>query len=190
MQRKADVQGLDVPKDDIESWEKYPKHRWVYEISRLFDAQNIKWSPYQTESCPDRELSIELVSDKSLVRQPGFIWTKKPSADKIITEVHIIKGEIKNIRHFDLSDNELSSIIGDIELRINAFVTLHFQKFTGVISTDTYAHEIFRIRLRPHISTSLEANGDIAKLTKRIYKRTDVTLSGPTDRALHETLVS
>jgi hypothetical protein len=67
---------------------------------------------------------------------------------------------------------------------------LYFQKFTGVITAETYANEIFRIRLRPLIDIANETNQEVIKLIKRIYKRTDITLSGLTDRVLHETLAS
>jgi len=191
MHRKTDTQELDIPKDDIECWERYPKHRWIYEMSRLFDAQNIKWSPYEVESLPDRELNIDLMSSKTSVRQPGYIYTKKPEGRHIYTELYVTKGEIKLMRHIDPETGKvLGSLIGEVELRLNAFVTLYFQKFTGVITAETYANEIFRIRLRPYFSTSLETDQDVIKLIKRIYKRTDITLSGLTDRVLHETLAS
>lgn len=191
MHRKTDTYELDYPKDDIESWERYPKHRWVYELSRLLDSQNIKWSPYDVSSLQGRELNIELVSINPIIRQPGYIYVRKSDGDHIITETHIIRGEIKNIRHFDsVTNNELDSLIGEVELRISAFVTLHFQKFTGVLSIDTYGHDIFRIRLRPHVDPASEANADVLKLIKRIYKKSDVIVSGPSDRILHESLAS
>jgi hypothetical protein len=191
MHKKTDTFEFDIPKDDIECWERYPKYRWMYELSRLLDSQNIRWSPYFQQSLPDRELSIELVTQETILRQPGFIYIKKPDGQHVISEVYIVKGEIRNLRHFDpITDNELESLIGVVELRISAFVTLHFQKFTGVISVDTYANEILRIRLRPHVDPSHETNIDIIKLIKRIYKKTEITLNGPTDRVLHETLAS
>lgn len=191
MQRKTDTIELDIPKDDIECWEKYPKYRWVYELSRLLDAQNIKWSPYNIPSLPDRELNIDFETTNTAIRQPGYIYMKKLQGQHLVTEVHIMKGEIKNIRHFDpITDNELESLVGEIELRINAFVTLYFQKFTGTISAETYSNEIVRIRLKPHVALVNETNVDVVKLVKRIYKRTDITFNGLTDQALRESLTS
>ena len=171
MQRKTNTVDLDYPKDDIECWDRYPKHHWVYDLSRLLDAQNIKWSPFETESLPNRELNMELVSKHPVLRQPGYIYIHKLEGEHVITEVHLSKGEIKNMRHFDpVTDNEHADLIGEIELRISAFVTLYFQKFTGVISVDTYGVEILKIRLRPHIDPAVESNTDIAKLIKRSYR--------------------
>lgn len=183
--------GLDIPKDDIECWEKYPKHRWVYDLSRLLDAQNIKWSPYEVDSSPSRELNLDLYSAETRVRQPGFIYIKNPEGNHLISEVYISKGEIKYLRHIDPTSRKEIPVVGEVELRLNAFVTLYFVKFTGVITTETYGNEIFKIRLRPQSDLSLESNSDIVKLIKRIYKRTDSQqLLGLTDRSLHETLAS
>jgi hypothetical protein len=191
MHRKTDTQEFDIPKDDIECWERYPKHRWVYELSRLLDAQSIKWSPYEVDTLPNRELNIELFSRKTLVRQPGYIYMKKSEGRHMFTEMYITKGEIKLMRHIDpVTKEELPSLIGEVELRLSAFVTLYFQKFTGVVGVETYSNEIFRIQLRPHVDISLEANQEVVKLAKRIYKKSDVTAVGLTDRATHETLAS
>jgi hypothetical protein len=191
MHKKPDTQELNIPKDDIECWDRYPKHHWVYDLSRLLDAQNIKWSPYDNNVLPDRELNIDMISRKILIRQPGYIYTKKPEDQHMYTELYIIKGDIKFIRHIDpITNNVFGSLIGEVELRLNAFITLYFQKFTGVITAETYANEIFRIRLRPLIDIANETNQEVIKLIKRIYKRTDITLSGLTDRVLHETLTS
>lgn len=191
MNRKTDIIGLDIPKDDIECWEKYPKHHWVYDLSRLLDAQNIKWSPYEADSLPHRELNIDLYSKETKVRQPGFIYIKEPEGNHLISEVYISKGEIKYLRHIDTKTGKEIPVVGEVELRLSAFVTLYFVKFTGVITTETYGNEIFKIRLRPQSDLSLENNPDIIKLIRRIYKRSDSQhLLGLTDRSLHETLAS
>jgi hypothetical protein len=191
MHKKTDTIELDFPKDDIDCWEKYTKHRWVYDLSRLLDAQSIKWSPYEIDGLSDKELNIVLQTTKDVASEPGFIYTKKPSGRHLYTEVYITKGEIKLMRHIDSkTGTELPNIIGELELRINAFVTLYFQKFTGVISLETFATEIFRVRLRPYTSPVTETNVEIIKLLKRIYKKTDITINGPSDQVLHETLAS
>jgi len=191
MQKKHDTYEFDVPIDDIECWEKYPKHRWVYDLSRLLDAQNIKWSPYRTDSLQYKKANIDLVTARPIVQDSGFIYTKKPEGQHLYSEIYIAKGEAKLIRHIDPEiGQELTSLIGEIELRLNAFVTLHFAKFTGVIQIETYSNDIFGIRLRPYSDLALTTNIEIIKLTKRIYKRTDQTVSGLTDQVLHETLAS
>jgi hypothetical protein len=191
MHKKTDTGELDIPRDDIDCWERYPKHHWVYDLSRLFDAQHIGWSPYEVSMYPFRTLNMRLFTNQAIVRQPGFIYIKPPEGDHLISEVFIAKGEIKLIRHIDQkTGKELPSLVGEVELRLNAFVTLHFAKFTGVITCETYGHDIHGIQLRAHSDLSLTTDSEIIKLTKRIYKRTDTTLNGLTDRILHESLAS
>jgi hypothetical protein len=177
MNRKTDNQILDIPEDDIECWQRYPKHRWVYELSRLLDSQNIKWSPYEVDNLPTRELNIRLVSNKTYVRQPGFIYIKRPNAELMITEAYITKGEIKLMRHIDpKTKKELSTLSGEVELRISAFTTLYFQKFTGVMVFETYSNEIYHIQLRPYLAIIDDTNQEVIKLVKRIYKKLDFIL--------------
>jgi len=191
MHKKTDTFDLDIPKDDIECWERYPKHRWVYDLSRLLDAQHIDWSPFEVPHLVNRELNLRLESETAIVKQPGLIYTKTPAGDHLCTEIYISKGEIKYMRHLDpISSKELVGLIGELELRLSAFVTMHFAKFVGVITCETHGNDIFRIQLRPYSDLSLTTNSEAVKLAKRIYKRTDSSLSGLTDRILHETLAS
>lgn len=168
------MQELDIPVDDIECWERYPKHNWVYDMSRLLDSQNIKWSPYNTPIFTEKKLNINLESEKDVTQFPGYIYTEKTFGDDMTTEVYITKGEIKLIRHIRPADIPL---VGEIELRINAFISLHLTKFTGVITVDTQSHEIYRISLRPHTNSVHETNQEVVRLLKRIYKRIDVSVS-------------
>ena len=131
---------------------------------------NIEWSPYENTSLPHRELNIKLDTDLPIIRQPGFIYTKTPKGQYLLIEIFIVKGEIKFIRYFDLSiKTEIKEFIGDIELKLNGFVKIHFTKFTGVISVETHGTDIFRIQLKPSSEFPLNGNfEEISKLLKRI----------------------
>lgn len=192
MQKKTDIQDLDIPRDDIECWERYPKHRWVYDLSRLLDSQHIKWSPYETEELQDRTVNMYFESFKDITYEPAAIYITEPEGNNVWTEVFITKGEIKNLRHIDIkTKTEVAGIIGEIELRISAFVTLHFQKFTGVISVQSVGNDIYAIRLRPVSELALEANVEVIKLLKRIYKKNDNNhIVGPTGQVFQELLAS
>lgn len=161
---------LDIPKDDKDCWERYPKHRWVYEMTRLLDSQNIKWSPYEIDGLYNRFPNLSMHIGNICSNYLGYIYTDVGSYDDIITEVYIVKGEIKLMRHMHTDE-----IIGEIDLRIAAFVALHLQKFTGVVSATTYGHNIFSVILRPYTDPSTETNTDVIKLLKRIYKKTIIS---------------
>lgn len=192
MHKKIEIQELDIPKDDIECWEKYPKHHWVYALSRLLDSQNIKWSPFATSALKDQVADMYLNSIQNVAYVPGWIFINNPAGKQVITEVFVTKGEIKYLRYFDnINKKILTENIGDIELRINAFVAIHFQKFTGVLSVETIGTDIYSIRLRPSPELALIADIEATKLLKRIYKKNDVVhITGLTDHLLHETIAS
>lgn len=190
MNKKPETHSLDIPKDDIECWDRYPKHRWVYDLSRLLDAQHIKWSPYKVADMTPMN-NIEIQSIEPVEVKSGVIYINKNDGNHMFTEVYIAKGEIRHMRHFSpKTGEELTSLIGEIDLRLNAFVTLYFSKFTGVITAETYGNEIYRIQLRPKSHLGQNNNIEIAKLIKKLYKKNEITINGLTDQDLHDILAS
>lgn len=174
MHKRIDIQDLDIPIDDYECWNKYPKHRWVYERTRLFDAQDIKWSPWQTENLTDFVDIINLCDKTGMpTRISGRIFTEEMRELQIINEIFIIKGDIKLINQYK-DDIKLENLIGDLELRLNAFIVMHFIKFTGVITATTVGHNIIDVRLHPHKDTL--SNPDTLKLLKKIYKKNELII--------------
>lgn len=190
MQKKFDTQQLDIPADDIDCWDRYPRHRWVYDLSRLLDAQNIRWSPFPVIGM-SREVNMTLESNTPVETHSADIYVRRSQGQQMLTEVYIVRGEVRHMRHINPESGEIiTALVGEIELRLNAFITLHFVKFTGVITARTYGNEIHGIRLKPQSDLGQEDNIEIIKLVKRIYKRTDSTSSGLTDQTLHVSLAS
>jgi len=184
MQKKPE---LDIPVDDLDAWARYPKHRWVYEASRLLDAQNIKWSPVETAEYSTEFDNLVLYSD-GRNHQSGKIYIQEPVGRTLFSEVYLVKGEIKHIRHIDPKTGEqLPDLIGELELRISAFVSLYFTRFSGVISCHSHGSSLYRIKLRLCSELGLKDTIETNKLTKRIYrKNTNLSLNGLTDRAAQE----
>jgi len=190
MQKRTQIQDLDIPIDDIECWDRYPKYRWVYDISRLLDAQNIKWSPFNIH--PMMITNMYFDTEKDVAYVPAYIYINDPVGKQYITEVYITKGEIKHMRYICKSTGIVATEdVGGIELRISAFVSIHFQKFTGVISVETIGSDIYAIRLRPMSELVLVPNAEVSKLLKRIYKKNDISqVTGLTDHTLHVSIAS
>jgi len=189
MYKRADTQDLNIPIDDFECWERYPKHRWVYDLSKLLDAQHVEWYPFENNIFKDTAVNMYFESEQHRICNAGTIFINKPKGIHIVTEVYISKGEIKLSRYFDkLTDIEICEFIGNIELRINAFISIHFQKFSGIVAIETIGNDIVSIRLRPH--SDITANSDAMRIAKRIYKKTDITLIGLTDQVIRETIAS
>jgi hypothetical protein len=188
MHKKTDMKDLDIPLDDIECWGRYPKHRWVYELTRLLDAQGIKWSLLPGNTLKSRIPAVNI--DQVSALDAGYIYTKVKDGKLRNTEVFISKGEIKHMYHIDSAGSLLSALEGDTELRISAFVTMHFAKFTGIISCVTYGPDIYSVRLRSIIDLSTISDQEVVRLIKRIYKKTDITLNGLTDQVFRESIAS
>jgi hypothetical protein len=189
MQKKTDIHELDIPKDDVECWNRYTKFHWVYDLSRLFEAQSLKWSPFKTEEFFVKRKTYDIISANS--QTDSYIYTKDIDGDLTISEVYLIKGELKYMRHINSTTLEELPLNGQIELRLNAFSTLYFQKFTGVITIETIGIDIVRIRLRPYVDIMEEKNHEVIKLLRRIYKKSETSIiNGLTDQVHQESLAS
>jgi hypothetical protein len=191
MNKKIDTTDLDVPVDDIDCWTRYPKHRWVYDFGRLLDSQSIPWSPFPDSAYDYEQANITLIKSDGTKISNGSVWTRKPQGSSVISEIYLAKGEIKKIRHIDSDSRKvLENAIGEIELKINAFVSIYFGKFTGVLSITTIGNSIFQASLRPLSYSSSSIPADLTKVVSRIYKKQVLILNGLTDRDLQESLTS
>lgn len=191
MYKRLNILDFDIPKDDVDCWNRYAQHRWVYDLSRLLDAQNIKWSPFPQCGLTHKTINMSLTSMEQIDISPSQIYIEKPLGLHIQTEVYIVKGEIRHMSSntTNIGENQ-AALAGQIELLINAFVTLYFVKFTGIITCVTIGQNIYKIQLRSNSDLSITANTNTNKLIKRLYRRTQATLSGLTDQALHESFAS
>lgn len=173
MQKKIDTQDLDIPVDDIECWNRYPKYNWVYDLSRLLDAQHIKWSPFAKEDMQTLAANMFLESSNNVPYVPAYIYLVPPVGKQLIVEAYLVKGEVKHMRFADKdTKNIITESTGNAELRISAFIAIHFQKFTGVISAEIIGSNIYSIKLKPHPELALTAP-IILKVIRRIYKKND-----------------
>ena len=157
---------LDIPLTDAECWERYPKHRWVFQSARLLDIQHIDWSLTKTDefSYKIANFIIDLPD-----YDPGSLFVKHQTGTNVNSIVYLIRGEIKHISHQSADNSELE---GSTELRINAFISLYFQRFTGIISFVSNNTNITAIKLCP-TDTYLNSIKDTnqLKLIHRIYKK-------------------
>jgi hypothetical protein len=65
---------------------------------------------------------------------------------------------------------EVVDVDGGLDLKISAYVAIHFGKYVGAISVETHKNQIYSIQLRPRSQLSQKNNIDIIKISKRIYK--------------------
>jgi len=168
-----------APSTDFEAWEKYPKYNWVYCTGKLLSAQNIPWSVYKGDFCTQiqsvnygEELIIADVSSMKTTKyfMEGFIFTRKLQGEHSSTYLAISKGEVKWEAQFnDASDAPLSEVCGDIKLKINAVLSLHFSKYNGIIRFDTIGKDIVSASLGLDHAMIKHFPEDWAKKVNRIY---------------------
>jgi len=162
---------VDIPLNDEVAYELYPKYNWVYSTSRLLDFQSIAWAPFKMCKLTQRLDEFQLNSDG---HEPGAIYTQEIAGDKLTTDVAIMKGEIKWAAHHKIEDGKkvlVDTLRGDIELRVSAMATMHFQKFAGVISVDTIGTAIIAVRLCMTADVVEQYPEDWLKRVLRIYNR-------------------
>ncbi len=157
-----------IPISDIECWTKYTKFRWVYESTRLLDAQSIAWSPVPTDTLTHSVPYLTLAD----ISDAGSIYIE-PAQITLKAEAYVTRGDIKHIRYYDSATEH-----GGIELRINAFVALYFKKFTGVIGFEIADTKFLRIQLRPFDIPKQNSELVEIKLLRKIYKNEQVTYKG------------
>ncbi len=168
----ADVEtNVDIPLNDHVAYELYPKYNWVYSTSRLLDFQSIKWAPFVSGVLTHRLPEFPLNEDG---HDPGSIYTNALVGDALTTDVVVMKGAIKWAAHHHIEDGKKvlnDNLRGDIELRISAMATMHFQKFAGVISVDTVGPTIIAVRLCMTADVVDQYPEDWIKRVLRIYNR-------------------
>ena len=155
-----------IPDTDKECWDRYPKFNWVYNRTKLFDAQHMPWQPFQGNN-----FSQEL--DTFTIEHNGCIYV--PDSEELHlaplhTEAIVQTGELKWFSHV-IDSVFTEEVIGEVDLRINAFVTLYLQKFTGAVSFRTRSNHIYEITLSPTKSLLPIYPIVAIKLLKKVYKK-------------------
>jgi len=168
-----------IPTNDVEAWEKYTKLNWMYSTARVLEAQSVAWCPFKTEklshyiraySNDTQTLSIK-DNTNSLGKSGGAnIFVAPTEGNHVRTEAVIQNGHVKWLAHIE--DGEfVSDIIGEIDLRINAFATLYFKKFHGFVSFETIGNTVYGVKLHPTVELMDKYPEEATKLLKRVYRR-------------------
>lgn len=169
----------DIIISDIDAWNAYPKFHWMYSTTALLDAQNIKWAPFETadldQGIPAFTVGLAKVyieSCSELDPSECSIFIANMSDRYIRTEALIRKGQLKWFAHFDQVTHKFDeSVIGEVDLRINAFVTLYFKKFNGIVSFETYGSNIVGVKLRPTVKLIPEYPANVFNNLKRLFPK-------------------
>lgn len=156
-----------IPAQNRDTWTIYPQYITTQQTSMLFDFQHIEWLPYETDRFTVEHPAFNVEG------YPGSIYTAAFAGDHLDTYVAINKGELKWIAHaphgtYDFEDD----VRGSLELRIGAFITTVYKKFSGIVSFESYGENIVAISMSisSDLITSLN-DDDLVKNIKRLYTR-------------------
>ena len=127
--------------------------KWACETTKILDAQKLGWSLYYGDK---NEFIIDAFNygdgvhyDPSINQQSSYtgkIFTQELRGDEVFTDVILQKGNIKYMSHrrgLDLIDGEL----GDVILKINSFIYLNFNKYTGYLRFQNIGKYVISISL-------------------------------------------
>jgi hypothetical protein len=163
----TDIIAEKSPRTSVEAWTQYPKFNKVQQTSILFDFQHVEWQPFA-----DDKFNVEHDA-YNIEGYTGKIYTKELKGDELTTYVAINKGEIKWIAHAPKGTYAFEEEIrGSLELRIGAFITTVYKKFSGIVSFDSVGDDVVAVNM--HINKDFAeaiTDEDLAKNIKRLYSR-------------------
>ncbi|MBM4268220.1 MAG: hypothetical protein FJ144_16675 [Deltaproteobacteria bacterium] len=163
---------LPIPTDDPDSWELYPRHRWVYNKLLVCETQGLEHAPhgvpprsYPVFSKPIYNLrgmgagSRVLASAKEYEehRLPGHMWMPLLEGEHVSTDVAVVRGEPRWWRHV------VGEVVGDgmfdywtvlaapraeIEAYCGEWTRRHLGDYTGMLNFETIGGRIIEVHLR------------------------------------------
>jgi len=152
----------DIPVNDIVAYQQYPKLRPVYQIKHILELQNIHCSLIKENldqwMIPDYSFNFS----RTLIRKPpcttsenfqlGYFFAGPLEGDHYHADVAILKGNVVWSQSFKY-DTEITlinkEISGNLDLKLNALITMLLHKFTGVIEIEIIGEVIVSIHLKP-----------------------------------------
>lgn len=152
---------MNIPTNKKETPQKY---MWTMDTAYILNEQQLIWSPFKNET-----LTFPLPAINSDLENTGTIYIEEPTEEKINTCLLLSKGELKHIFQYTEKDI-LTSIDGNSELRVMAFTTIHFKKYTGILNFSSYGKNIISITTHLEQNNPFINNSIWAKSLAKLYK--------------------
>jgi hypothetical protein len=161
-----------IPTDDELAYQRYPRHRWVYNKLLICETQGLDNAPhdivppsfpvfskpiYNLRGMGSGGRVIETAEEYRAAVQPGHMWMPLLSGEHVSSDAAVIDGEPVWWRHtigksldqgmFDywviLEDGK-----PDIEAYCAAWLHRHFRGYTGCVNIETIGAKIIEAHLR------------------------------------------
>jgi hypothetical protein len=162
---------VNVPTDDLDSYEWYPKFRWVYDKLKIAKSQGIACGTpsdrpknFPIFAKPNVNLrgmgmhSGAIFSQTELAALPsGHMWMELLKGDHISSDLAIVKGKVKWSRHalgFPWTDGMFTHWVIETTQRIelNQFLTdwisQQLADYTGMLNVETIGGKMIEAHLR------------------------------------------
>ncbi len=161
-----------IPVSDVEAWQLYPEHRWVYNKLLICETQNLAHAPHGV--VPDRfpvfskpiynllglgagSRVIHSEAQYYAAVQPGHLWMELLSGPHVSTDVALEDGVLRWCRHATAAPGPLGTFDyfaihaardPALEEKIGAWIAAHLRGFTGIVNLETIGGTIIECHLR------------------------------------------
>lgn len=163
---------INIPTEDHDAWEWYPRHRWIYNKLAIADSQKIPCGPhghapvsYPVFSKPIYNLrgmgmgsqAFHSAAEYHQAYAPGHMWVEFLSGEHVSSDVAIVRGKPVWWRHvtghamaggtFDywtISEQNQP----ELEAYCGAWIEKHLPDYTGMLNLETIGGKIIEAHLR------------------------------------------
>ena len=161
-----------IPTEDSDAWQWYPRHRWIYDKLAVALSQNLEAGPHGTPPPRFPVFSKPIVNLKGMGAgsrvlhsqadydehyAPGHFWMPLLDGRHLSTDIAVVDGEPRWWRHvtgeaagggtFDYWTVQAASE-PVIEAHCGAWVRAHLAGYTGMLNLETIGGRIIEAHLR------------------------------------------
>lgn len=165
-------QDVNIPTEDGDAWRWYPDYKWVYNKLAIAESQNLVCAPHgiDPDSFPVFSKPIYnmrgMGAGSSVLRtlkeyknrqRPGHMWMTMLEGEHVSSDVAVVNGEVKWLRHsvgepleggmFDYW-TVLAAAKPEIENYLADWVKTNMPAYTGMLNFETIDAVIIEVHLR------------------------------------------
>ncbi len=165
-------EGVNVPTEDGDAWQWFPKHRWVYNKLSVAESQGFVCGPHGIEppsfpvfSKPVFNLRgmgtgsrpLRSLREYKAAQRPGHAWMPILEGEHISTDIAVVDGQAKWWRHTFGAPLEggmfdhwvvLAEARPEIEQYGGDWIARHLSDYTGMVNFETIGARIIEVHLR------------------------------------------
>jgi hypothetical protein len=161
-----------IPTDDPDSWNWYPRHRWLYDKLKVAESQGLACGPhgvmperFPVFSKPMMNLKGMGIGSRAIASaaefdhhyQPGHMWMEQLDGAHVSTDCAVVRGKIAWLRHatgIPLPGGMFKYWIVHAALQpaldsyLAAWVARHMADYTGMLNFESIGGRIIEAHLR------------------------------------------